>query len=73
MLSEVSNIEKDRYYIISFICRNQKTKINEQTKQKQSHIYKEQTNGSQMAGGLEEWVKMLKELRSTLTLPITPM
>ena len=37
MLSEVSQTEKDKQHIISFICGIKKIKRNEQTKQMQTH------------------------------------
>ena len=43
---------------------NLKNKINEETKQKQTHRYREQT-GLPDARGLGEWVKKAKGLRST--------
>ena len=39
--------------------------INEQTKQKHTHRYREQTDGCQRGGGLEGWMKKVKGLRST--------
>ena len=39
-----------------------KNNINEQTKQKQTHRYKEQTDGCQREGELGDWVKKVKGL-----------
>ena len=44
---------------------SKKDKINQQTKQKQTHRYREKTDGCQMEGGLGNWVKNVKGLRST--------
>ena len=44
---------------------NLKYKINEKKKQKQTHRYREQTDGYQRGGGLRDWVKQAKKLRST--------
>ena len=44
---------------------NLKNKINEQTKQKQTYRYREQTGGCQMGGMREDWMKKVKRLRST--------
>ena len=44
---------------------NLKNNINEQTKLKQTHRYTEQTDGYQRGGGLKNWMKKVKELRST--------
>ena len=42
-----------------------KNKVNEETKQKQTHRYTEQTDGCQMGAGLGDWVKKVTGLRST--------
>ena len=44
---------------------NPKNNINEQTKQKQTHRYREQTGACQMGGRLGGWVEKMKGLRST--------
>ena len=44
---------------------NPENNINEQTKQKQTHRYREQTDGCQRGGGMWNWVKKVKGLRST--------
>ena len=44
---------------------NLKYKISEQTKQKQTHRYKEQTDGCKRRKGLRGSVKKVKGLRST--------
>ena len=41
---------------------NLKSKVNEQTKQKQTHQHRQQTAGCYMGGGLGGWVKKMKEL-----------
>ena len=41
---------------------NLKNKVNEQVKQKQTHRYREQTDGCQMGGELGVWVKKVKGL-----------
>ena len=47
MLSEISQTERQILY--DFTCVwNLKNKINEQTKQKQTHRYREQINGRQL-------------------------
>ena len=38
-------------------------KMNEQTKLKQTHRYREQTGGCQRGGGLGDWVKTVRRLR----------
>ena len=46
ILSEVSQKEKDKYHIISFICGIQnKTQMNISMKQIQPHRHREQTSG----------------------------
>ena len=40
-------------------------KQHKQTKQKQTHRYRGQTDGWQMGGGLGGWVKKVTGLRST--------
>ena len=51
MLSEISQIEKDKYFMILIICGIE-TKIRTNiTKQKQSHRYREQTSGCQKGEG----------------------
>ena len=42
-----------------------KNKINEQAEQKQTHKYREHFDGCQAEGGLAEWAKKVKGLRST--------
>ena len=39
---------------------NLKKNINEQTKQKQTHRYREQTDGCQRGGVWEDWVRKVK-------------
>ena len=41
MLSEISETEKDKYFMISFICGI----LQKQTNKKTSHRYREQTGG----------------------------
>ena len=46
ILREVSQAEKDKYHMISFICGiYNATQMNLQTKQKQTHRYREETCG----------------------------
>ena len=52
MQSEISQTERDKYGMISLICGIFKNKINEQSKEKQTHRHREQTDGCQMEGGL---------------------
>ena len=44
---------------------NLKNKINEQTKQKQTHRYRDQIDGCQVGGGIRGLGKKAKVLRST--------
>ena len=44
---------------------NLKNKMNEQTKPKQCHRYRDQTDGCQKGWWLGEWVKNVKGLRNT--------
>ena len=50
MLSEVSHTEKDKYYMLSFICGIWKIKINEYKKKKQTHRYRELVVTSEVGG-----------------------
>ena len=56
MLSEISQSEKAIPYDFTYIW-NLKNKINKQTKLKQNHRYRKQTDGCQ-----REWVKKVKGL-----------
>ena len=47
MLSERSQTEKDKYYMISLIYEIQKIKLVNITKKKQTHRHREQTSGYQ--------------------------
>ena len=50
--SEVSQTEKDKYYMISLICRILKIiQMNLYTKQKQTHRHRKQTYGYQRGKG----------------------
>ena len=49
MLSEISQMEKDKYCTISLICGILKKQIN---KQKQTHRYRERISGYQMGRGV---------------------
>ena len=75
MLCQLSHREKDKYFMISLICRTKKySKLVNKTKQKQTHSYRDQTSGYQWGegrgkGGTEKraimglcgmWVKPLK-------------
>ena len=52
MLSEVSQKEKDKYHMISFICGiYNMTQVNLPMKQKQTHRHREQTCSCQGGGG----------------------
>ena len=63
MLSEISQSENNKY---DFMCMwNLKSNINEQIKQKQTHRYREQTDGFQRGGGLGDWEKKAKGLKNT--------
>ena len=55
MLSEISQTEKEKHLMISLICGTNEQ--NKQRKQKQTHRYREPTEGCQREGGLEDWVK----------------
>ena len=50
ILSEISQKEKDKYFMISLVCGLLKTKQMSLTKQNQSHKYREQTGGCQRRG-----------------------
>ena len=61
MLSEISlQITYDFTYMWHL-----KNHINKQTKQKQTHRYREQFDGCQRGGGLRDWMEKVKGLRST--------
>ena len=49
MISEISQKEKDKYYMVSLICRIIKVKQDTEynNKKKQSHRYREQTSSYQ--------------------------
>ena len=55
MLSEISQIGK--YIVWFYLYVEYKSKINEQTKQKHTYKYREQTGICQRDQGLEEWAK----------------
>ena len=55
MLSEISQTEKDKYHMISFICG-----IEEQTNQNQTHEYGGQSGESQRGGELKAWKNGVK-------------
>ena len=62
----------NRFYICALVYKldftymwNLESKINEQTKQKQTHRHREQTSGCQRGRGLEGWVRKEKGLRTT--------
>ena len=53
-LSEISQVEKDKcLYNFTYVW-NLKSKTNEQKEQKESHRYRELTDGYQKKGGWEE-------------------
>ena len=54
MLSEISQIEKDKYCILSLKCGTEKIKQRTITKQKQTRRCREQTDGSQLERGKRE-------------------
>ena len=55
ILSEVSQKEKDKYYMISLICGiYNMVQVNLFTKQKQTHRHRKQTYGYQKANGAGE-------------------
>ena len=52
MLSEISQKEKDKYCVLSFICRIEKyNKLVNVTKRKQTHRYREQAMVTSGEGG----------------------
>ena len=59
MWSEISQTEKDKYHMISLICKIQKIKKANKTKWKQTHRCREQMDGCQRGGGgwigKEDW------------------
>ena len=66
MPSETSQIGKDKYRMILLTCGIERTiNINKETKQKQTHGYRNHTDGCQRGGGLGGWVKKMKHLSST--------
>ena len=54
MISEISQKEKDKYYMVSLICRIIKVKQDTEynNKKKQSHRYREQTSSYQCRGNV---------------------
>ena len=66
MLSEISQIEKDKYCMISLICGIYKyNKVVNITKKKQTHRYREQTRGYHWGEGRGEGQYRGRELRGT--------
>ena len=71
MLSDISQAEKDKYYMISLIYGIYKKQANKRIKSKQNkmknhvHRYKEQTGSCQRGGGRgwEKWVKGAKRYK----------
>ena len=64
MFSEISQTEKDKYYIISLICRRWKIKqMNEYDKTETDSLIWEQTTRNQWGKGLEEGQNRAKGLR----------
>ena len=62
----LSGLSRERQIPYDFTYTwNLKNKINKQTKQRQLHRYREQTDGCQMGRGLKGWMKRRKALRST--------
>ena len=68
-VTEISQTEKDKYHMISYLC-TLKYKINKQTKQKETHRYREKLDGHQMEGWLREQVKKIKRIKK-YKLPVT--
>ena len=62
-VSKISQRRQIPYYFT--YMHNLRNRVNEQTKQKQTHRYKEQVDGCQMGEGLGRWMKKVKGLRST--------
>ena len=54
MLSEISQIEEDKYSMISLTCGIKKIELVNITKNKQIHRYREQTSGYQWEEGRGE-------------------
>ena len=52
MLSEISQSDKDKYHDFTYMW-NLMNKINQQTRQKQIHRYKEQADSSQLGGSIK--------------------
>ena len=63
VLSERSQSEKDKYRIFFTYVWNLKNSTNEQTKQKQTHRNREQTDGCQRGGDFGDGVRQVKRLR----------
>ena len=59
------NVSQRKTNIIWFHLLVESKKQHKQTKQKQTHRYRGQTDGWQMGGGLGGWVKKVTGLRST--------
>ena len=70
VLSEVSQTEKDKYHMISLICRIQRTKQMNKQMERNRLKYKEQTGGCQKGDG-GGWVKQVKEIKSILIIMST--
>ena len=56
MLPEISQKEKDKYYIISLVCE-----VKQQPRKNQAYRYREQTGGCQRQGW--RWAKWVKEAK----------
>ena len=52
------------FFQVHFFHKLQNVSGFKQTKQKQIHRYREQTDGCQKGNGLRNWVKKLRKLRS---------
>ena len=63
ILSEITQTEKDKYHIISL--SEESKEQNKQTKQKQTHRYKEQTDSCQRGGVLGVLGEKVEGLRGT--------
>ena len=66
-LSEISQTEKDKYYMISLLCGNQKIKQNSgyNEKKKKTHWYREKTSGNQWEEKKEDEWDSGRDLRGT--------
>ena len=68
ILSEISQTEKDKYHMISSVCKVyvETKKQNRKTTEKQTHRYREQSEGGNGAWGLGEKDQGIKKYRLSL-------